>query len=61
MSQEQFNKIEMEYGCGYWNMCWEHACPCAITTSILGYTKENAEKHVNRLLKEYFNERSTIQ
>lgn len=33
----------------------------AITTlEILGYTKENAEKHINGLLKEYFNERSII-
>jgi len=40
MSQEQFNKIEMEYGCGYWNMCWEHACPCAITTENKGLTEK---------------------
>ena len=40
MSQEEFNKIEMEYGCGYWNMCWEHACPCAITTENKGLTEK---------------------
>ncbi len=28
LSQEQFEKIESEHGCGYWNLCWEHACQC---------------------------------
>jgi len=40
ITQEQFNKLEMEYGCGYWNICWEHACPCAITIENKGLTKE---------------------
>ena len=40
LTQEQFDKIEMEHGCGYWNVCWEHACPCAITTENKGLTLE---------------------
>ena len=36
ISQETFNKLELEYGCGYWNLCWKHACPCAITVENKG-------------------------
>lgn len=36
ISQEQFDSLESQYGCGYWNVCWEHACPCAITTEDKG-------------------------
>jgi hypothetical protein len=40
ISQEQFEKLELEHGCGYWNVCWEHACPCAITVENKGYSEE---------------------
>ena len=40
ITQEQFNKIDMEYGCGYWHLCWEHACPCAITTEDKGLRED---------------------
>lgn len=40
LSQEQFEKIELEHGCGYWNLCWEHACPCAITTENKGLRED---------------------
>lgn len=36
ISQKNFHELEMQYGCGYWNVCWEHACPCAITTENKG-------------------------
>ena len=36
ISQEKFDQIELEHGCGYWYVCWEHACPCAITTENKG-------------------------
>lgn len=40
ISEEKFFEIELEHGCGYWNVCWEHACPCAVTTESKGYSKE---------------------
>ena len=51
LSKETFDKNEMKFGCGYWRMCYEHACPCAIVTenkglqeSIYnGFVKENRE------------------
>ena len=43
ITREQFDRIEMEHGCGYWNVCWEHACPCAITTEHKGF-KESIYK-----------------
>lgn len=36
INQEKFNELEIQFGCGYWNVCWEHACPCAITTENKG-------------------------
>lgn len=36
ISQERFDELEMEYGCGYWNVCCDHACPCAITVEHKG-------------------------
>lgn len=40
ISKEQFEKIESEHGCGYWELCWEHACPCAITTENKGLRED---------------------
>ena len=48
ITQEQFKKLELEHGCGYWNLCWEHACPCAITTEDKGLQ----ESIYNSLIKE---------
>ena len=54
ISQEQFNRIESEHGCGYWNICWEHACPCAITTENKGLSQDlwNGFVEENRQLVE---------
>ncbi|OOM82016.1 hypothetical protein CLPUN_06340 [Clostridium puniceum] len=40
LSKEEFEKIESEHGCGYWNLCWEHACPCAITVDNKGLRED---------------------
>ena len=40
ISQERFNQIEMEKGCGYWYECTDRACPCAITVENKGLTEE---------------------
>lgn len=40
LSKEEFEKIESEHGCGYWNLCWEHACPCAITVENKGLRED---------------------
>lgn len=56
LTQEQFNKIELEHGCGYWNLCWEHACPCAITTENKGLTESIYNSFIeenNRIAEEY--------
>ena len=29
MDKETFEKIENKRGCGYWNVCDDHACPCS--------------------------------
>lgn len=48
ISQKQFDKLESQYGCGYWNVCWEHACPCAITVEHKGLQ----ESIYNSLIKD---------
>jgi hypothetical protein len=65
ISKENFDKSEAEHGCGYWSVCWEHACPCAVVTENKGYSeeiynslKEDADKQVkmeeeDELLDEY--------
>lgn len=62
ITKEQFDKIESKHGCGYWNVCWEHACPCAITTECKGYSegiynglKEEAREVVKEFTKEFDN------
>jgi len=56
ISQEQFTKIELEHGCGYWNLCWEHACPCAITTEHKGLRQDIWDSMVEenkKIVEEY--------
>lgn len=36
ISQAEFDKIELEHGCGYYNICVERSCPCAITKENKG-------------------------
>ena len=40
ISQERFNEIELEYGCGYWHECCDRACPCAITMENKGLRQD---------------------
>lgn len=40
ISQEEFDEIEAEHNCGYWNECWEHACPCAIMVEDKGLRQD---------------------
>jgi hypothetical protein len=58
ISQERFNEIEMEHGCGYWGMCWEHACPCAISIENKGLREDiyNGFIEENKKIKEEFDE-----
>jgi len=39
-TQENFNKIESEHGCGCWKLCWEHACSCSITIGNKGLRED---------------------
>jgi len=42
--QELFDIQAHEYGCGYWNSCWEHACPCNISVKCDGIYNEEIDK-----------------
>jgi len=58
ISKEQFEKIESEHGCGYWELCWEHACPCAITTENKGLQEKiyNGFIEENKRLSEEYDD-----
>jgi len=58
ISQETFNKIYLEHGCGYWNICWEHACPCAITVEHKGLQQDIWDGMVeeNKMIAEEYTE-----
>ena len=47
ISKKQFDRDESLYNCGYWSVCYDHACPCAITTENKEYSEE-----IYRSLKE---------
>ncbi len=52
MNKELFKKIENEYGCGYWNVCDDHACPCGKDAKVSqGYNEAVYEtlKRANEL------------
>jgi len=34
LNKERFEKSEMSFGCGYWNVCDDHACPCHPNTQV---------------------------
>jgi len=41
ISEEQFDKIANQYGCGYWHVCDDHACGCAPSSAVgQGYSEE---------------------
>ena len=40
ISQEMFDVIESQHGCGYWHECTDKACPCAITMENKGLRED---------------------
>ena len=42
--QERFDELAYKYGCGYWNVCWEHACPCNVSVTCDGVYSEERNK-----------------
>lgn len=41
ITEEQFNKIELIRGCGYWNVCDDRACPCSPDAAVSkGYNQD---------------------
>ena len=56
LSEKTFKEMEMNYGCGYWGMCYEHSCPCAIVTENKGLKESiyNGFIEENRKLTEEY-------
>jgi len=41
INKEKFEEIEMKHGCGYWNVCEDHACSCSPSAAVSqGYNQE---------------------
>jgi len=64
MDRKTFGNIEELYGCGYWNVCSEHSCPCGPSARVtrgydgrtynamrVSFEKEKQEQ--NRLYNSY--------
>jgi len=57
MDEKKFLDIEYEteskygFGCGYWNVCIEHDCACALTSK--GFDKEIYEKMRKQMHEEF--------
>ena len=44
ITKEVFEIIENRFGCGYWNVCDDHACGCSPSAAVSqGYNKETYE------------------
>lgn len=36
-----YNRNKAEKGCGYYSVCWEHACPCSSDSKVMqGYNED---------------------
>ena len=40
LHREQYNKDLREHDCGYWTVCDDRACPCAIDDNVSGFDNE---------------------
>lgn len=40
LHREQYNKDIREHDCGYWSVCDDRACPCAIDDNVKGFDNE---------------------
>ena len=34
ITEEQFEKIGLLHGCGYWHVCDDHACGCSLSSAV---------------------------
>lgn len=54
MDKETFDKIENLRGCGYWNVCDEHSCPCHPTAQVSqGYNEDLYKKMKKEMELDY--------
>lgn len=40
LHREQYNKDLRQHNCGYWSVCDDRACPCAIEENVNGFDNE---------------------
>lgn len=58
ITKEIFELIETLYGCGYWEICGDHACPCHSDAPV---SKGFNEKVYKNMEKAYFEENELIE
>lgn len=59
-NQRQYNKDMELHDCGYWSVCDDHACGCAISNNVDGFNNEVYEKwklDLQRQTDELYNDR----
>ena len=40
IDEDDFKDVEKEYGCGYWFVCSDRGCPCALSSKTVGYDEQ---------------------
>jgi len=61
ITQETFDKIALQFNCGYWFVCDDHACGCSpssavgkgFSTETYASMQENYKKYLEMLDKEF--------
>ena len=53
INKEQFEKIELNHGCGYWHVCDDHACPCAPSAAVSQGFNEEVYARMKKQDEEY--------
>lgn len=59
MNQELFYRIFLQHGCGYWHVCDDHACGCALSANNMDYNAEiyaSMQKQQNEEMERYSRE-----
>lgn len=56
ITEEQFNAIANRYGCGYWNVCDDHACGCSPSAAVSQGYNVKTYASMEKSFKEYCNQ-----
>jgi hypothetical protein len=59
-NRRQYDKDMEKYDCGYWSVCEDHACGCAVSDNVDGFDNEVYQKwklELQRQAEEFYEDR----